>query len=113
MKLAQTVLTTELIDPAAGINDLLLTRVERMARRTDLDQEVFTQRRAGVEFVTATTGHFDIAVIGMNVGFHDGSPVQRAASSGRVGYREAAFPASPDHGLSLSTKAVDKSVEEN
>ena len=69
-KLAQTVLATELVHPASGVNDLLLARVERVAGRTDFDQQVLTQRRAGREFVAATTGYFDIAVIGMNVGFH-------------------------------------------
>jgi len=69
-KLAQTVLATELVDPATGINDLLLARVERVACRANFDQQVLTQRRAGGEFVAATTGHLDVAVIGMNVGFH-------------------------------------------
>ncbi len=75
MKLAQPVFATEFIDPAAGINDFLLARVERMTRRTHLDQEVLAQGRAGCEFVAATTGHFDIVVIGMNVGFHGRTPV--------------------------------------
>ena len=75
MKLAQAVLTTEFIDPAAGINDFLLARVKRVARRTHLDQEVLAEGGAGCEFVAATTSYFDIAVVGMNVGFHWRTPV--------------------------------------
>ena len=70
MKLAQAVLATEFIDPATRINDFLLTRVERMTCRTDLDRQVLTQGGTGREFVATTTGHFDIAVVGMNIGFH-------------------------------------------
>jgi len=73
--LAQTVLAAELIDPAARINDFLLPRVERVARRTHFDQQVLAQGRAGREFVAATTGHIDVVVVGMNVGFHWRSPV--------------------------------------
>ena len=70
MKLAQAVLATEFIDPATRINDFLLACVERMTCRTDLDCQILTQGRAGREFVATTTGHFDIAVVGMNIGFH-------------------------------------------
>ena len=75
MKLAQPVLAPEFIDPAAAINDFLLARVKRVARRTHLDQEVLAEGGAGCEFVAATTSYFDIAVVGMNVGFHGRTPV--------------------------------------
>ena len=94
VQLSQAVLATEPIDPAARINDFLLARVKRVARRTHFDQKVLAQGRAGREFVAATTSHFDVVVIGMNVGFHWRSPVSRAAMSGRVGYREAELAAS-------------------
>jgi hypothetical protein len=87
MKLAQAVLATEFIDPATRINDLLLA--------TDLDCQVLTQSRTGREFVATTTGHFDIAIVGMNIGFHWASPVFRVGVSGGVGYREASCAASP------------------
>jgi hypothetical protein len=70
LKLAQAVLATEFIDPATRINDFLLARVERMTCRTDLDCQVLTQRGPGREFVATATGHFDIAIVGMNIGFH-------------------------------------------
>jgi hypothetical protein len=48
------------------------------------------------EFIDpATTGHFDIAIVGMNIGFHWASPVFRVGVSGGVGYREASCAASP------------------
>ena len=71
--LAETVLAAELVDPATGVDDFLLARVERMTGRADLDCEVLTERAASRELVAATTGNFDIAVIGMDVGFHFGS----------------------------------------
>ena len=42
-----------------------------MAGRTDIDVQLIRQSRFGREFVTATAGNLDIAVLGMNVGLHD------------------------------------------
>ena len=68
--LADTVLATELVDSATGVDDLLFTRVERMTGGANLDEEVFAERGTRREFVTATTGYLDVGVVRMNVGFH-------------------------------------------
>ena len=67
---AYTVLTAELVDPAAGVNNLLLTGVERMTSRANLDDEILTKRAASGEFVAAATGYLDVTVGGMDIGFH-------------------------------------------
>jgi hypothetical protein len=41
-----------------------------MARGADFDQEILTERRTRLEFVTATTSDLDGVVIGVNIGFH-------------------------------------------
>jgi hypothetical protein len=41
-----------------------------MTGRAHLDQKVFAERRTRREFVAATTGDLDIAVVRVNVGFH-------------------------------------------
>jgi hypothetical protein len=68
--LAHAVLATELVDPAAGINDLLLTGVEGMTSRADLDGQVLAERAASREFVAATARYVDFTVVGMDIGFH-------------------------------------------
>ena len=68
--LAHSVFTAEFVDPTTGVDDFLLARIERMTSRADLDRKVFTECASGSEFVTATTGHFGIAVIRMDFGFH-------------------------------------------
>jgi hypothetical protein len=78
---ADAVLAAELVDAATGVDDLLLARVKRMARRTNFDTEVLTQRRAGCEFVATTTSDFDFPVVGMNLGFHLRCPWKSVASS--------------------------------
>ncbi len=67
---ADTVLAAEFVYPAARINDLLFAGVKRMACRADFDEEVLAKCGAGREFVAAATSNFDIAVGGMNLGFH-------------------------------------------
>ncbi len=68
--LADAVLATELVNPSTRIDDFLLACIERMTGRANLNDEVFTQCRPCGEFVATTTGHFDVAVIGMDLGFH-------------------------------------------
>ena len=70
MALAHAVLAAELVDATAGIEDLLLAGVKRMTRRAHFNREVIAKCRTGTELVTATTGYFDVTVIGMNFGFH-------------------------------------------
>ena len=61
-----------------------------------LDEKVFAERRTRRQLVTATTGYLDIAVVGMEVGFH-GLAIREHASvrKGRVIYSEVAVAASP------------------
>jgi hypothetical protein len=90
-----SVLLAEFIDATAGIDDLLLSGIERVAGGANLDKKVLTERGARREFVATTTGDLDGFVIGVNVGFHFDSPERTAWRKGRVGYSEAPAAASP------------------
>ena len=68
--LAHAVLAAELVNATAGVDDLLLARVEGVARGTYFDQEILAERGTRLEFVATTTGNLDGVVIGVNVGFH-------------------------------------------
>ena len=70
-KLFFAVTTLEFINLACGINNLLLTSIKRMALRTNLNSQVFTQRRRCLKFVSTCTSHLNGTVIWMNVCFHD------------------------------------------
>jgi hypothetical protein len=61
----------ETVDTATGINDFLLARVERVAFAAHVYVEIFTQRGAGFETVTATAINSHFNVIWMNICFHD------------------------------------------
>src|SRR5687768_2283716 len=65
------VAAAELVDAAATVDDLLLTRVERMTRRADFDVKVLTQRRTRRELVAARANDLDGGVVRMDFGFHD------------------------------------------
>jgi len=75
---AETVLAAEFVYAAAGIDDFLLTRIKGVTCRANFDREILTERRAGREFVAAATGHFDVTVIGVYIGFHS-----RSSSGGK------------------------------
>ena len=64
------VLLAEFVDAAAGVDDLLLTRIEGVAVRADFDLQIVAQRRARVEGVPAAAGHRDLFVVGMDSVFH-------------------------------------------
>lgn len=106
LRLADTVLAAELIDPAAGIENLLLTGIERMTGRAHFDEEVLVKRGAGIKFVTAATSDLDIVVGGMNLGFHWGRPNGAGVRKGRVGYSEVVTLASA---LKTSVEFIHKS----
>ena len=76
---ADAVLATELVDAAASVHDLLLAGVKRVTRGAHFYRQILAERRTRREFVTATTVHLDVGVIGMNVGFHGGSPEHAVA----------------------------------
>jgi hypothetical protein len=71
---ADAVLAAELVYATAGVDDLLLAGVKRVARGADFNVEFLTEGRTRFELVTATTDDLDGFVIGVNIGFHGGSP---------------------------------------
>src|SRR5271170_3437940 len=69
--LALAVTPLEASDPTTAVQNLLLTGVERVALRADLDHDVAVfLGAAGLEGVAATADHGGLAVGGMNVSFH-------------------------------------------
>ena len=72
--LGHSVLFAELVYTATGVDDLLLAGVKRVAGGAHFDVEFLTERRARFKLVAATTDDLDRFVIGMNIGFHFGSP---------------------------------------
>src|SRR6187399_3488049 len=61
--------TLEALHPTAGVDELLLPRIERMALGADLHVELFL-RRARPELVSARARDVREDVIGMDVGLH-------------------------------------------
>ena len=59
----------ELLDPAGGIDELLLTGEEGVAGGTDADFQI-PFRRAGVIDRAAGTANGGLGVVGMNLCFH-------------------------------------------
>jgi len=53
----------ELLDAPGGIDDLLLARIERVARRANFHMQRLVDRRAGRECVATTARDLDFAVI--------------------------------------------------
>src|ERR1700729_3669696 len=69
--LALAVTPFETRDPTTAVQNLLLTGVERVTLRADLDHYVAVFfGTAGLEGVTATADHGGLAVGGMNISFH-------------------------------------------
>ena len=68
------VLLAELVDATAGVHDLLLAGVERMAGRADFNLQVVTERRTRLEGIPAGAGDRDGFVIGVDGGLHDARP---------------------------------------
>src|SRR3954469_2101311 len=60
----------EALDPAAGVHELLLARVERVAVRADLDVELGL-RRPRLECVPARARHRGEHVLGMDLSLHE------------------------------------------
>lgn len=68
-----SVFLAELVNAAAGVDDLLLARIKRVAVGTDFDLQIVAQRRTRNECVTASAGNVGLFVFGMDIGFHGGS----------------------------------------
>jgi hypothetical protein len=60
----------ELVHSTAGVHNLLLTGVERMAVRTDFNLQILADRRTGGKRISARAGDGDFFVIRMDAGFH-------------------------------------------
>src|SRR5690606_31877698 len=60
----------EAIDTAAGVHDLLLAGVERVAFAAHVDAQILAQGGAGLDHVAAGAGHIDLDVVRTDVGFH-------------------------------------------
>ena len=60
----------EAIDASCGIDQLLFTRKERMASRTNFDVQVALASGAGLERLAARAGDGNFNVFGMNSWFH-------------------------------------------
>ena len=70
---AGSVLLAEFVDTTAGIHNLLLAGVERMAVRAHFDLQVMAQGRTRDEDIAAAASHVHVFVVRMNAGFHDGN----------------------------------------
>src|SRR5215467_7102633 len=68
------VLLAEFLDPACGVDDLLLARVERVAGGAHFDVQFLAQRGTGRKGVPAAADHLDFLVFGMDLFFHGLSP---------------------------------------
>src|SRR5439155_17395250 len=90
--------TLEALNPATCVEKLLLARVERMARRADLDVQL-RLRGARVELVPARAANVGEHVLGVDPGLHasdvSGAPVRRHQPSGEPPDRCAGRRASP------------------
>src|ERR671931_2792023 len=69
----------EALDAAAGVEELLLARVERVAVRADLDVQL-RLRRSRLERVPARAGDRRQYVLGMDADFHRSARIATAAS---------------------------------
>jgi hypothetical protein len=63
LKSAHSVLATEFVHATAGVDDLLLAGIKRVARGAHFDVEFLAERRARFKFVAATTDDLDGFVI--------------------------------------------------
>src|SRR5829696_8442553 len=76
----------EALDTAAGIDQLLLSRVERMALGAELDVQVVLGG-AGVELVPARAVHVGEDVVGMDLSLHRRTSLEKCASGAAAGAR--------------------------
>ena len=73
----------ELFDPASGVNELQLARVERMADIANVDSQLFANA-FGNETIAATASDLRFDVVGVNLIFHDFGNVRLCKTSKRV-----------------------------
>lgn len=73
----------ELFDTASGINELQLTRIERVANIANVNPNLFANA-SGNETVAATTSNLCFDVVGVDLFFHDFGNVRLCKTSIRV-----------------------------
>ena len=66
----QTVLLVELVNAAAGVNELLLTGVEGVALGADFNGDVLLGA-AGLDDLAASAADGGLLIVGVNSGFHN------------------------------------------
>jgi hypothetical protein len=121
------VLLSEFVDATAGIDDLLLARIERMAVRADFDLQIVPERRARDERVPAAAGDSRLFVFRMDSGLHERVRLADASEKGAQFSHQSrgSQQATTDNAavgrlsvrltanaLELSTKVVDNFVDE-
>src|SRR6185312_14671579 len=115
------VLLAELVDAAGGVHDLLLTRVEGVAVRADLDLQIMPQGRARLEGVAAGAADGNLFVLGVGGRFHGGARfAETELAPGNGGVRPAikgrgslaAGPRSLKRGLVGADGALPASAEQ-
>src|SRR5688500_8793776 len=95
----EAVLAVEALDPARGVDQLLLTREERMARRAELDVNRLL-RGTGVDDIAAGADDLRLLVTRMNAFLHGGAAFihrgfrrcNAASSMGVVGHGVGGVP---------------------
>lgn len=73
----------ELFDPASGVNELQLARVEWMADIANVDSQLFANA-FGNETIAATASDLRFDVVGVDLIFHDFGNVRLCKTSKRV-----------------------------
>ena len=92
----------ELFDPASGVNELQLARVERMADIANVDSQLFANA-FGNETIAATASNLRFDVVGVDLFFHDFGNVRLCKTSKRVWNLEwAKRDSNPRHPLCKS-----------
>src|SRR3954470_11099799 len=69
--LALAITLVEALDPATGVNELLLAGEERVAFVAEFDLQIARPGGAGDEGIAATAAHRGVVVCGVGVGLHD------------------------------------------
>ena len=71
IKFSQSIFFVEFVYPAGRVEYFLLTRVERVTNRANLDlQTIVGKRGLCLEVIAATTFYGNLMVFGMNASFH-------------------------------------------
>ena len=61
----------ESVNTAAAVEDLLFARIEGMAPRADVDEDILTKRRLSFDHIATAAGCFDGTVAWVDICFHE------------------------------------------